>query len=109
MLLRYKDENCAAFDSFSGHPMRLQVLGEHGIDAARGAGPPPTCEWFPVAHGNVGVGLHALVLERLLQRGCLLVGDAAQGRAAANGLVSLLGLGRAEGADQLRDEGLRKL
>ena len=50
---------------------------------------PPTGEGEPVAHGDVTARVDALPLQAVAQRVRLLFCDAAQRRAAADGLVAL--------------------
>ena len=59
---------------------------------------------LPVAHAHVHLRVLALPEERLAKRARLLVGDAAKGRAAADGLVRLAGFRRA-GVTEERGEG----
>lgn len=55
-----------------------------------------TCEGEPVPHGHIRVGVHALALQRRPQRLRLLLGNAPQRGAAADGLVALTRLGGAQ-------------
>ena len=63
---------------------------------------------MPVAHGDVHVRVDASVREGAAQRVGLLLRDAAQRRAAADGAVGFGGLRRAEGGDEAGDEGLQE-
>ena len=77
--------------------------------AGTAAGDTRTGEGRPVAHGHVAVRVNALALQAGAQRLRLLLRDAAQRGAAADGLVALARLGRAHRGDELRDGGLQEL